>query len=94
MKINSFIKDQLLIIAVEIQLADNMLFELYEVFSLPTPHKTNPKLFSYIEPSKPYLLLSSTRTTYTQINTLENCNEYQKAEWLCEELTTAKRVEK
>lgn len=75
MKINSFIKDRLLVVALEIPLTENMLFDLYD-YSLPTPHRNNPKLFSYIESSKPYLLLSVTRTTYTQPNNLEKCNQY------------------
>lgn len=65
MKVSSFIKDRLLVVVLEIPLTDNMFFDLYEVHSLPTPHKNNPQLFSYIEPSKPYLLLPLTRTTYT-----------------------------
>lgn len=92
MKINAFVHQNLLGIAVKVALIDGMLFDFYEVHLLSTPHKTNPMTFSYIEPSKPYIFLSITGTAYMKQVLLEHCME--SIEWLCSNITTTKRIDR
>lgn len=74
------------------KLVDIRTFNLYKIYSLPTPHDGNSHLYSYIEPSKPFLLISSSKTQYSMLNNLEHCQEHTPANWLCEEMTVIKRT--
>lgn len=84
MEIKSFIKENLLVAVLDIPLSNVMLYDLYELHPLLTPHE-DPKLYSYIEPSKPYLLLSITRMVYSTMNSLQGCIEYVPTQWFCKE---------
>lgn len=92
LQIKSFIKDNLLVIALDIPLTNSVIYDLYEIHSLFTPHN-DPKFYSYIEPAKPFLLLSLTRTVYSTMNNLHGCQEYVPHQWLCRRITTTKRIE-
>lgn len=93
MDITAFVKNGLLVIALKVPLVNSLNYDLYQVHPLFTPHKNDSKLFSYIEPTKSYLLLSLTRTVYSTINNLDECNEYRPTEWLCKEISTSKRTD-
>lgn len=81
--LTSFLTDDFLVIAFKIPISSMHRYDLYNIFPLPTPHVNDSSLFSYIEPTKPYILVSSTRTFYSLINSLDTCTEYQPAQWLC-----------
>lgn len=91
LKTKSFIKENLLVVVLDIPLSNIMLYDLYELHPLLTPHD-DTKLSSYIEQSTPYLLLSITRTVYSTMNSLKECIEYVPTQWLCKEVTTTKRI--
>lgn len=93
LRIKSFIKNNLLVVVIHIPLVNQLNYDLYQVHPLFTPHKNDSRLFSYVEPSKPYLLVSLTRTVYTTLNNLDECNEYLPNEWLCKEISTTKRID-
>lgn len=92
MNINSFIKDNLLIISLNIPITNTIQYDLFEIHSLPTPHQGDSKLFSYIETNKPYILFSVTRTVYSTLNNLKKCQEYYPTQWLCKEVAVSKRI--
>lgn len=92
MKIKSFISGNLLIISLDIPLVNSNQYALYKIYSLPTPHPGEPKLYSYIEPSKPYLLVSTTKTVYSMMSQLDHCNEYLPNQWLCEGISISRRT--
>ena len=93
MDLKSFIKNNILIIAFEIPLASFEILDLYHILSLPTPHPNDYTLFSYIEPSKPYLLISHMRTSYLMVDNLDNCKEYHPKEWICKKMPTLRKAD-
>lgn len=93
MKVHAFVRKELFIIKFELPLTTTLTYELFKIHSLPTPHRSDPKLFSYIEPSKPFILVSLTRTAYSMLNDLNECLEYLPEQWLCEGVSTTKRAD-
>lgn len=93
MNIKSFIRNNLLVITFDIPLVNTISYDLFEIHSLPTPHKNDTTLLSYIEPNKPYILVSVTRTVYSTLNNIQNCQEYLPTQWLCRNIQTSKRVD-
>lgn len=93
MEVGSYIKDGLLIISLKIPIVNALFYDLYEVHSLLTPHKNDPNLFSYIEPTSPYILISVTRTVYSNLNNLEDCQEFYPSQWICKEVSVARRID-
>lgn len=90
--LKSFIKNNILIISFHIPLTNGKNYDLFKIFSIPIPHADDPFLYSYIEPSKSYMLISDTRIDYTAFNNLkEKCTEYQSTRWLCEKITILHR---
>lgn len=85
MQLQSFVHDNLLVIAFKLPLTNMHVYDLYQMFPLPTPHVDDPHLFSYVEPTNPYMLLSTTRTTYLTLNNLLHCREYLPTQWLCQD---------
>lgn len=67
-------------------------FSLYKVYSLPSSHRDDPNLYSYIEPQKPFLLISSTKTVYSMLSNLDKCQELQPTTWLCKGISVTKRT--
>ncbi|XP_045461683.1 uncharacterized protein LOC123671733 [Harmonia axyridis] len=93
MNLKSFLTKDLLIIAFEIPLASLEKLDIYHMLSLPTPHKNDNTLFSYIEPSKSFLLISHMRTSYLMVDTLANCEEYHPKEWICKKMPTLRKTD-
>lgn len=94
MKVKSFISRNLLVTSLDIPIVDTKSFNLYKIYPLPTPHANDPHLYSYIEPSQPFLIISSTKTSYSMLNRLDDCQEYLPTSWLCEDITIMKRTSK
>lgn len=81
--LESFIQNNLLIVVFKIPTVNMFFYDVYKMFPLPTPHESDGSLFSYIEPTQPYILFSTTRTTFLHMNNLEKCQEYLPTQWLC-----------
>lgn len=82
-----------LIFALQIPLVDELDYNLYEVLSLPTPHNSS-FLYSYIEPSYPYLIISKTKVYYTQLGNLNKCRYTKASSYICFEQTITRTYEK
>uniref|UniRef100_A0A6V7JSB9 Uncharacterized protein n=1 Tax=Bracon brevicornis TaxID=1563983 RepID=A0A6V7JSB9_9HYME len=81
-----------IIFVMKIPLVKPMTYDLYQLYPLPI-QKDNSSYFSYIEPKKPYLLLSITKTQYATFSTLLNCHEYQPERYICSDLHTMKTTD-
>lgn len=92
-KLQSFVKNNILVIAFKVPIANMIMFDLYQMYPLPTPHTEDQNLFSYIEPSQPYILFSNTRTAFLTLNSLQDCKEYQPTQWLCTNTPPLKKME-
>lgn len=90
--LKSFIKNKILIISFELPISLPGEFTLYQIFSLPNPHKEDSNIYSFIQPSKPYILLSTSRTLYILLENIQNCLEYAPTNWLCNSLPTLKKT--
>lgn len=91
-KLQSFVQDDLLVIAFKVPITSILIFDVYQMFPLPTPHVEDHKLFSYIEPSQPYILFSTTRTSFFTLNSMKDCYEYRPTEWLCKNAPPLKKT--
>ncbi|KAL3285434.1 hypothetical protein HHI36_023907 [Cryptolaemus montrouzieri] len=62
------------------------------MFPLPVPHTEDTTLFSYIEPDKPYIIISNNKYYYDYLDHLDNCLEFTPAKWLCKRISTIKKI--
>ncbi|KAK9728133.1 Baculovirus F protein [Popillia japonica] len=92
-QMKSFIKNNMLIISFGIPLVNMYTYDLYQMFPLPTPHQNDPAIFSYIEPTYQFILVSIAKTYYHMINDLTSCKEYIPKNWLGYGLTTSKKID-
>nr|XP_034172623.1 uncharacterized protein LOC117600814 [Osmia lignaria] len=76
-----------IIFALQIPLVVRTKFDLFELIPLPIQHNDS-KFSSYIIPQNRYLLLSQTKSQFTFLNELSNCNEYRDEEYVCYHLHT------
>ncbi|KAL3279575.1 hypothetical protein HHI36_017082 [Cryptolaemus montrouzieri] len=56
------------------------------------PHTEDTTLFSYIEPDKPYIIISNNKYYYDYLDHLDNCLEFTPAKWLCKRISTIKKI--
>lgn len=82
-KLTFFIKDNLLVISFKVPITNFTPYNIYEIFPLPTPHKQDTSLFSYIESSKQFLLVSHSKSYYLALDNLNHCKEYLPSKWIC-----------
>ncbi|XP_076664986.1 uncharacterized protein LOC143367247 [Andrena cerasifolii] len=75
------------IFALRIPLVVRTKFDLFELIPLPIQHN-DTKFFSYIIPQSRYLLLSQTKSRFTFLKELSDCNEYRDEEYVCYNLHT------
>lgn len=92
MKLQSFVANNILVIVFKIPVTSMFVFDLYQLFPLPTPHTEDQHLFSYVEPSQPYILFSNTRTAFLALSSLQDCKEYLPAQWLCKDTPPIKKT--
>ncbi|CAK9822353.1 Envelope fusion protein [Anthophora retusa] len=71
-----------IIIALRIPLVIRTKFDLFELIPLPVQHN-NSEFFSYIIPQTHYLLLSQSKSQFTFLKELSDCNEYRDEEYVC-----------
>lgn len=76
--------NKILIYALRIPLVTKELFQLYNIIPLPIIVKDTSSIYSYIDPSYPYLLISTTRTYYAQTRNLDNCKRLLHDDYICQ----------
>lgn len=79
--------NKILIYAIKIPLVTNELYQLYNLVSLPI-QSLNTTIYSYISPTFPYLLLSTTRTFYGHLKDLSVCKKSPPSDYICSHVTT------
>ncbi|KAL3272015.1 hypothetical protein HHI36_022481 [Cryptolaemus montrouzieri] len=91
-ELKSFIRNDILVTSFKIPLVNGDKYKLYEMFPLPVPHTEDTTLFSYIEPDKPYIIISDNKYYYDYLDHLDNCLEFTPAKWLCKRISTIKKI--
>lgn len=77
--------DGKLMFVIKIPLVSALEYNLYKNIPLPIPHVTgNPKPFIMILPSGDYLALSTDKTSYTLLQSLNSCKIIPNRTYLCE----------
>ena len=79
--------NKVLIFAIHIPLVTKDQFQLYNLIPLPV-RLTNSSIYSFIDPSFPYLMISTTRTYYGEMKDLKNCIAVPPSDFICSEITT------
>lgn len=92
LEIQIFVSKGLVVFAIKIPLVDKQNYNLYNLIPLPIQHENN-SIYSYIQPKKPYLLLSQSKAFYTLLQDLNSCIEYREQEYLCKDISIAKRTD-
>lgn len=77
--------NRILIYAIKVPLVIKNIFEIYNLIPIPTL-TTKPNIYSYINPSIPYLLLSVTRSYYSEVTDLSKCQKSPPEEFICPNL--------
>lgn len=78
--------NKILVYAIKIPIVSRDLYQLYNLMPLPI-QMMNSSVYSFIDPSFPYLLLSTSRTHYGQLKDLSTCQELPPAEFICSQTT-------
>ncbi|XP_076677765.1 uncharacterized protein LOC143373928 [Andrena cerasifolii] len=81
-----------IVFVLKFPLGKRMHFHLYELIPLPIQHD-NTSTFSYIEPKYPYLLLSQSKTYFSFLQVLSDCEEYQDEMYLCTNVHISKTTD-
>ncbi|XP_025831978.1 uncharacterized protein LOC112904924 [Agrilus planipennis] len=76
---------QILIYAIKIPIVNEKIYTLYNLIPLPV-RKDNSSIYSYIDPSFPYLLLSTSKTDYCRFKNLTSCKKLAEEEYLCSQM--------
>ncbi|XP_029054113.2 uncharacterized protein LOC114881473 [Osmia bicornis bicornis] len=91
-KLQNIMMNDLVVFIVKIPLVRRTTFDLYHLIPLPIQHENN-SIFSFIIPRKPYLLLSQSKSHYTLLSELKDCNQYLEGKYVCTDIHTAKTTE-
>lgn len=92
MELQVFSVNNISIFAVKIPLVNKINYIIYNLIPLPIQH-FNTSVYSYIQPKKPFLLLSQSKTYFTLLQDLSSCSQYQKQEYPCKDIHTTKRTD-
>lgn len=71
-----------IIYAIKIPLVHEQIYNLYNLIPLPT-QLPDTNIYSYVDPSYPYLLLSTTKTHYCRLKNLSTCKKITEEDFLC-----------
>lgn len=82
--LNVIYDQELLIFAIKIPLVLEQLFNLFNLIPLPVSYE-NSSVYSYIDPSYPFLLLSTTKAQYSRLKDLSTCKKISSEDYLCSE---------
>lgn len=85
--------DKSVIFALKIPLSEDSPYNIYEILPLPMPHNTS-NLYSFIEPSFKYILLSTSKVYYVGLQSLEKCSTISPGQYICQETKTTRTQEK
>lgn len=77
-----------LIYAIKIPLVTKELYQLYNLVPLPTKSLNSTSVYSFINPTFPFLLLSTTRTFYGELKDLSSCKQSPPSDYICSQVTT------
>lgn len=80
--------DKNLIYAIKIPLVTKELYQLYNLIPLPIKSPNSTSVYSYINPTFPYLLLSTTRSFYAELRDLSTCKWSPPSDYICSHTTT------
>ncbi|XP_060530460.1 uncharacterized protein LOC132704467 [Cylas formicarius] len=83
--LNVIYDHEVLIYVIKIPLVQKQLNNLFNLIPLLVPY-TNSSVYSYINPSYPFLLLSATRTHYGRLRDLSACKKISLENYLCSEI--------
>lgn len=84
-EISSFISNEKLIFAIKIPLVPSLVeYNLYHIYSLPTPHDINkPNTFALITPSAKFLAITQDKLLYSMLQDLSECKVINSNYYLC-----------
>lgn len=80
--------DKNLIYAVKIPLVTKELYQLFNLVPLPIKSPNSTSVYSFINPTFPYLLLSTTRSFYAELRDLSTCKLSPPSDYICSHTTT------
>lgn len=85
-ELSAFYDNDILIFTIKIPLVHDQLYNIYNLIPLPVRHNSS-NLYSYIDTSYPYLLLSTTKTHYGRLRNLFACKKLSEEDYICENPT-------
>lgn len=74
--------NEVLIVAIKIPLVQAQTYYLYNLIPLPVRH-SNSSIYSFINPSYPYLLVSTTKTHYSRLRDMSTCKKLSPEDFIC-----------
>lgn len=81
-KLSVYYNNYRMVFVIQIPLTNNEIFSLYNLIPLPVLHKIN-HTYIYIQPEFQYLALAENKAHFAQLNTLDNCKQIMKNEYIC-----------
>lgn len=87
-----YFKD-VVIFALDFPLVSKMNFDLYNLIPLPVQHNKE-KLYSFLQPKFPYLLISNSEVQFAQLLNFRHCNEYLDGQFVCFHVHTLRTSDK
>lgn len=81
-KLNVVSSNNLILFSLTIPLVNNVDLDLYKLIPLPIS-LSNPYTYSFIKPSDPFLILSTTRNKFSKLKDLSNCQSIAGDLFLC-----------
>ncbi|XP_076387320.1 uncharacterized protein LOC143264351 [Megachile rotundata] len=92
LKLQIVLADEIIVYVLKFPLTKQSVFDLFDLISFPIQHG-NTSLLSYIEPRSRYLLLSQSKTVYSTMHVLSDCEEYLEGKYLCTNIHVSKVLE-
>jgi len=92
-KLDVYYVNNNVIFALKIPLCEEFQYNVYETLPLPIPHNVS-NLYSFIEPSFKYILLSTNKVYYAGLESLEKCLTLSPGEFICHQTRTLRSQEK
>lgn len=86
--------NSVIVFAIKIPLVEEPPYILYEILPLPISHNDTNSLYSYIDPSFPYLLISTTKVYYAELHNLNKCLLIGEMDYICHQTHVVRTSEK
>ncbi|XP_030752906.1 uncharacterized protein LOC115890598 isoform X2 [Sitophilus oryzae] len=81
-KLQVLLSGTILIFGISIPLVEELNYNLFKLLPLPVSHSSS-NLYSYIEPTIPYLLISTSKVYYVAMRDLSTCTKTTEDEYIC-----------